>query len=340
MKKRKSRKTSEPQTKHEHLKNSIIKTRNTIKKKFQNLHNSKLAINEKVTETYKPIIEPLEKLVKREKVKRDEEEELIKLQKKTEPKTEYVYLPGSVFKTAVAPHRENPFKPTPVVESSQRPGHDISGVSPMFEDAMEGDSLEDNIINKIRSGTDSPHLDTKYGFKYKRGELMLGKEKVAVKTTKSKPTYLIGKKLFPATPGVTDLLLSDNPQNYSEDDLKTYKNMLVHTSAHRQNFNKFNEVNRDKSDPKYTKIISRLFPTSQRKLHQKKGASLNKPQTKYKTMNRKGADDGFNYVYWDDPNELIDRLRLLMASQTAGHTGHDNEIISIIEELREAKIIK
>jgi hypothetical protein len=45
------------------------------------------------------------------------------------------------------------------------------------------------------------------------------------------------------------------------------------------------------------------------------------------------------YIYFDDPNEIVDRLRLLIASQEAGNTGHTNEIISIIEELREAKII-
>lgn len=45
-------------------------------------------------------------------------------------------------------------------------------------------------------------------------------------------------------------------------------------------------------------------------------------------------------TYWDDPNELIERLRLLTSSTSAGHTGHNNEIISIIEELREANIIK
>lgn len=43
--------------------------------------------------------------------------------------------------------------------------------------------------------------------------------------------------------------------------------------------------------------------------------------------------------YWNDPNELVDRLRLLISSKSAGHTGHNNEIISIIEELREANII-
>ena len=46
-----------------------------------------------------------------------------------------------------------------------------------------------------------------------------------------------------------------------------------------------------------------------------------------------------DYVHWDDPNDLVNRLRLLMASQNSGHTGHTNEIVSILEELREAGII-
>lgn len=47
-----------------------------------------------------------------------------------------------------------------------------------------------------------------------------------------------------------------------------------------------------------------------------------------------------DYVYYDDFNELVERLKLLLSSQTAGHTGHQNEIVSILEELREAKIIE
>lgn len=46
-----------------------------------------------------------------------------------------------------------------------------------------------------------------------------------------------------------------------------------------------------------------------------------------------------DYVYWDDPNELVDRLRLLVSSSHAGHSGHVNEINSIVEELREVGII-
>jgi len=44
-------------------------------------------------------------------------------------------------------------------------------------------------------------------------------------------------------------------------------------------------------------------------------------------------------VHWDDPTALVDRLRSLDASQRAGHNAHDNEILSILEELREAGLI-
>jgi len=38
-----------------------------------------------------------------------------------------------------------------------------------------------------------------------------------------------------------------------------------------------------------------------------------------------------DYVHWDDPNELVDRLRLLDASRNTGNNAHDNEILSIIK---------
>jgi len=44
-------------------------------------------------------------------------------------------------------------------------------------------------------------------------------------------------------------------------------------------------------------------------------------------------------VYYDDPNELVTRLNLLTSSKSVGNTGVNNEIISILEELRERNII-
>lgn len=46
------------------------------------------------------------------------------------------------------------------------------------------------------------------------------------------------------------------------------------------------------------------------------------------------------YKYFDNHNELIDRLKLLEASREAGNEAHNNEIISIIKELRDGRIIK
>lgn len=46
------------------------------------------------------------------------------------------------------------------------------------------------------------------------------------------------------------------------------------------------------------------------------------------------------YEYYDNPNELCDRLKLLLPSKKAGNTNHNQEINSIIDELRERNIIE
>ncbi|CAG9137606.1 unnamed protein product, partial [Plutella xylostella] len=89
--------------------------------------------------------------------------------------------------------------------------------------------------------------------------------------------------------------------------------------------------------------------TKLKKENQVKAATQleSRPSTSLKTTAKDimGVDsdideDLLNNVYWDDPNELIERLQLLIASKDAGNTNHDNEILSIIEELKEAGIIK
>lgn len=46
-----------------------------------------------------------------------------------------------------------------------------------------------------------------------------------------------------------------------------------------------------------------------------------------------------SYEFYDNPNELCDRLRLLIASRVAGNSNHSQEINSIIGELRESGYI-
>lgn len=331
------------EAKNDHIKRSIIKTRNVIRKKFRDLHSNKLSLNEDVREIYKPIIEPLETLAKNKDIKQEKSDDSPnvkepKIEKKEKPEEKYVYMPDSVFKTAVAPYKSNPFQYNSSRSVSNN--HEVSGVYPL-EDDLDVSNIHEEYIKKQAQQTDSPKIDSTYGFRYKNGDLRLGNQVVYTREDDNGDlVYSIKQKNFPVTHGLTDLLLMNDPRRYTDQDLKTYKNMLLLTNAHKKNYVKSNDVVRDKSQPKYIKIISQLFPEGKKSVRRsmtKTGECLKKPQTNFKKfVNKKGYD----YVYWDDPNELVDRLRLLISSQIAGHTGHDNEIISIIEELRESKIIK
>ncbi|KYN27441.1 hypothetical protein ALC57_03150, partial [Trachymyrmex cornetzi] len=82
---------------------------------------------------------------------------------------------------------------------------------------------------------------------------------------------------------------------------------------------------------KYKHIIAPLMSMTPKKQSKKSGKGLPRAMT----LN----DNAIDYVHWDDPNELVDRLRLLDASHRAGNNAHDNEMLSIIEELCEAGLI-
>ncbi|KAE9522111.1 hypothetical protein AGLY_017499 [Aphis glycines] len=116
---------------------------------------------------------------------------------------------------------------------------------------------------------------------------------------------IINASSYQLTPGLVELLFS----RYTDSDLNTYKSILIQTSAHLT----LDGTKIKQGGAKYKQIICKLFSSGT-------GVQL---QT-------------HNLVYWNDPNELVDRLRLLLASQSAGNTGVSNEILSIFEELYES----
>lgn len=134
---------------------------------------------------------------------------------------------------------------------------------------------------------------------------------------------------YTTTDGILELLFKEYPNMayVTQEDLANYKSILEKTNAHRHNYKAKNRI-RSSRGHKYKQIISQLFPKS------KQGLGVLPVH-----MTTSVENTAIDYVHWDDPNELIARLKLLLASRDAGHTGHENEIISIIEELREAHII-
>ena len=154
---------------------------------------------------------------------------------------------------------------------------------------------------------------------------------------------IIGNRPYEATVGLLELIFKQNPIGYQISDLYNYRDILLDTSALHRNYDSANQVNGSTSK-KYRTIIKPLLRgenndfltnTPSRQILSRKVKKVGRGISDMIVENKP-----FQYVYWNDIDELIDRLCLLHASQQAGNTSHTNEIIAIQEELREAKVIQ
>lgn len=135
-----------------------------------------------------------------------------------------------------------------------------------------------------------------------------------------------GKYKFKATPGLLELIFKAKPDSSmcTSSDIANYKAIILRTNAHRKYHLKTGDFKT--KDPKFINFIAKLLGI-------KTGTGL--PKYMVAKYPKKSVD----YIHYDDVNELVERLQLLMASKAAGNDSHSNEILSIIEELREEGII-
>jgi len=248
----------------------LVRAKESIKRKYSTLKTGEANVQQLMTQTFKPIIDPLTKI--------SNTRDLYSNQTKKEDKP--VGLDSEIINT----NEEN-------FDNYQR------GIDNWFQ---------------------STDIDRTFGpKKLANGDITLGDKEVKF----TQRIILIDDTTYPTTSGIIQLLFLKNPAVYTDNDLKVYKSILIQTSAH---LTASGSTIRNTKCKKYKNIISKLFPTGG---GGRGGELLMKVQKN-------------NLVYWDDPNELVDRLRLLLASKSAGNTGVSNEIVSIFEELREVGLIK
>ena len=125
--------------------------------------------------------------------------------------------------------------------------------------------------------------------------------------------YIDGEK-FRGTPGLWELIMEDKPKDYTKEDLDNYGNLLVKTNALHQDFDPKNSYPRASRSYKWQNILSTIWAA--------------------KAYKGKGV-----VVIPSDPNALLERLDLLLASQKAGHTGVRNELVSICDELKRQGVL-
>ena len=131
---------------------------------------------------------------------------------------------------------------------------------------------------------------------------------------------IIGNNTYKGTSGLWKLIMSNDPENFTEDDYTNYGNLLIQTNAIYRN-----------NDPTNTN------PKSSRS---DKWKNLIKPIWDHIKESKKDPVTGSGItILPSDPNALLERLDLLIASQDAGHTGVRNELVSICDELKRLGVI-
>lgn len=122
----------------------------------------------------------------------------------------------------------------------------------------------------------------------------------------------VSKDALPAVPFI------DNPYLTMEDLVSSAQNPIINTRQLRS-------MSVDTRRPNTRQLRSMSIDT------RKKGAGIKSHFIPYM--------ENIVYEHYDDVNEIVDRLRLLIASRAAGNTNHAQEINSIISELRESGYI-
>ena len=143
-------------------------------------------------------------------------------------------------------------------------------------------------------------------------------------------TYVkVQNEVYPKTTGLLQLLFQKQPdlKHIGSNDIENYRKIVEVTNAFRRNYNETQPLRKSNSN-NYKDFTGPYFDKSTNR-----NVSASGLLPKYKITRK---DMHLDYVYWDDPNELVDRLRLLLAELEAGNQSHTNKIHSIIEELKEA----
>lgn len=148
----------------------------------------------------------------------------------------------------------------------------------------------------------------------------------------SKGNIFVNNQPFTGSSGLYELLFMIKPDEnlISEQDRLNYRKIVDLTNVHRRKYDPTEQIRGCKSY-KYKTFI---YKSPQRR-RTKSTTGFGMRDNDVLVVNRKPIE----YVFWDNANELVDRLRLLIASTVAGNNNHNNEIVSIVEELREAGII-
>ena len=118
------------------------------------------------------------------------------------------------------------------------------------------------------------------------------------------------------TPGIWELIMKKIRIDYTTEDFDNYKRLVIGTYILHRGYDPYSRHPRSSDSPKWVGILSPIW------------------KEYVETYKGKGI-----IVIPSDPNALLERLDLLLASQEAGHKGVGNELVSICDELKRQGVL-
>ena len=285
----------------------------------------------KISDTFKPVISPLEKLIDIQTENSRNSKEVFNTNSINKIKKRLRFDDSIVDENLKNFNRASTSSPNNNTETDFEDNFASAGnslINSTLRSPIDRGQFVDSYISLLNESRSK--ADNIYGVRKVNNIFMIGDSEIKF----NENTVKVGNHTYPKSEGLMELLFKKQPDGkvVSVKDQEGYRSILEATNAHRKKYSKDGSIRTSKSR-KYVNIIAPMFRGCHKLPTPKKGGSL---LPKYKTAK---MDSSIDLVYWDDPNELVERLRLLIAERSAGNNNHGNEIQSIIEELREGGYI-
>ena len=163
-----------------------------------------------------------------------------------------------------------------------------------------------------------PNRDTTFGIRNVEGLYYIGNKQATIVNN----NIIVGDEKFKGTRGLWELLMVKKPDTYyfDDNDYDEYAKLMVKTNALHNNYEPNNPSPRSSRSDKWN-LIRNIWANRE---HIKK---------------KEGYEGKGVVVIPSDPNALLERFELLLASQEAGHTGVRNELVSICDELKRQGVL-
>ena len=207
----------------------------------------------------------------------------------------------------------------------------------MEEVEEEGEEEDESVGEIARNYLNKQYRDTTFGIRKKKGHHFTGNEHVIIKNN----DIIISKDgdKFKGTDGLWRLITLREPgDDFEKEDKDEYERLMVKTNALHRDYDPTNPTP-EAVLVKNGKIYLVLFGIKKQGFPEEAALRMTKDKNYRKRVLKNMRKLRYEYegkgvvVIPSDPNALIKRLDLLLASQEAGHTGVGNELVSICDEL-------